>query len=85
MEQVDEGIKFVDGQTGKEGKEYIIDVEELDKATGVGVVVTFEEIQAAVKQAFDSKMDEIMTKKYDFNFGPFLTSIREKVKWADGA
>lgn len=61
MEQLDEGIKFIDAETASKGKEYELDVKALDEVTGVGVVVTLEQIQATVKAAFDANKDAIMT------------------------
>ena len=84
MEQLDEGFKFIDTMQQTHGKEYQIVQEDMDKATGVGVVVTAEEITQVIESAFSASMDAIMEQKYDFNFGPFLTEIRTKLKWADG-
>ena len=41
-DQLDEGIKWLDGKLAKEGKTYEIDQAEMDQETGVGVVVTEE-------------------------------------------
>lgn len=42
MAQLDEGIKFLDSKLASIGKNYEINTEELETATGVGVVITEE-------------------------------------------
>ena len=84
MEQIDEGFKFLDAELASKGVGYTLDIAGLDAATGVGVVITNEEIDAAVNAAFDANMTEIMAQKYDFNFGPFLTKLRKQLMWGDG-
>ena len=60
MEQIDEGFKFLDGELASHGVGYTVDIAGLDAATGVGVVVTNEEIDAAVNASFDAHMADIM-------------------------
>lgn len=42
--QVDEAIKWIDGQLRTNGTEYEIDMAAFKEATGAGVVVTEEQI-----------------------------------------
>jgi hypothetical protein len=40
--------------------------EEFEKASGVGIVVTDEEIQSHVNKLFEDNKEEIMAKGYDY-------------------
>ncbi|ORX81559.1 glutaminyl-tRNA synthetase [Anaeromyces robustus] len=59
-----------------------IDEAKFNEECGVGVVVTPEEIQAAVKSLLDSKKDELIEKRYTF-VGPLLANLRQQLKWAN--
>ena len=56
----------------------------MDVETGVGVVVTEEQIQAAVDALFTEEAAAIEEQKHDFNFGLLLTKVAKSLKWADG-
>jgi len=65
---------------------YVADVDEIDEAKfneecGVGVVVTQEEVQAAVKSLLESRKDELVEKRYTL-VGPLLANLRQQLKWA---
>lgn len=62
----------------------MLDLAELDAETGVGVVITEEQIQAAIDAVFAEKAAEIEEQKHDFNFGLLLTQVNKTLKWADG-
>ena len=55
--QLDEGIKWLDEKLRANGAEYKIDQAEFDAATGVGVVVTKEMIEATVDTLFAEHAD----------------------------
>jgi hypothetical protein len=58
--QIDAGVEFVTKKTQSVGKDYRITEQELpvfEAETGVGVVVTPEQIEALVEQAFKEKAD----------------------------
>lgn len=57
---------------------------ELDTETGVGVVVTDEQIQTTVDALFTENAAAIEEQKHDFNFGLLLTQVNKQLKWADG-
>jgi len=42
--QLDEGVKWVENMSRKEGKDWTFTDEELNEVTGVGIVVTQEQI-----------------------------------------
>lgn len=57
---------------------------EFEKACGVGVVVTPQQIQETVKFQIDSRREEIISKRYRFNTGQLMQEVRNTLKWADG-
>jgi len=66
---------------------YVANVDEIDEAKfneecGVGVVVSQEEIQAAIKALLDSRKDELIEKRYTL-VGQLLGSLRGQLKWAN--
>jgi glutaminyl-tRNA synthetase len=88
IQQIDAGVDFITEKNQKVGKDYRVTDSELasfEAFTGVGVVVTPEQIDQFVGQAFKDKADQIEAKKHDFNFSGLMTAIRDQHKWADGA
>jgi glutaminyl-tRNA synthetase len=61
-----------------------INVEEFDKETGVGVVVTEEELKKCVDSLFEKFKGEIEAEKWHFNFSALIHRVRDEYKWADG-
>ncbi|KAG1049369.1 hypothetical protein G6F43_008301 [Rhizopus delemar] len=59
--------------------------EEFDAATGVGVVVSPEEIKAAVSEYIESNKENIVNNRYK-TLGPTLANTRRmpSLRWADG-
>ena len=51
-DQIAEAVKFVDGKLKSVGKDYELDIAELDTETGVGVVISEEQIQETVDALF---------------------------------
>ena len=84
-QQLDEGIKWLDLNLKKHGEGYKIDDAEFAEATGVGVVVTQEEVDAAVNAEFDANAAALKEEGHDFDFSKILRKLREEMKWADGA
>ncbi|KAH8330766.1 hypothetical protein KR067_007304 [Drosophila pandora] len=61
-----------------------IDLQELDKECGVGVVVTSEEIERAVQSKIKASYKEILLQqRYHFNSFKILQDVRSELKWAD--
>lgn len=78
--QVDAGVEFATTKVQKVGKDYrITDAEmpEFEAETGVGVVVTQEQIDTLVDKAFKERAAQIEAEKHDFNFSKLLTAIRD--------
>lgn len=61
-----------------------VDGPEFAKATGLGVVVTAEEVAAAVAAEISVKKDEILEKRYKFNAGFLMMALKKTLPWADG-
>lgn len=61
-----------------------IDASEFEKSCGVGVVVTPDEIEDTVEAVIACHKDELIKKRYRFNIGMLLATVRKKLKFADG-
>ena len=61
-----------------------INVADLEKYCGVGIVVTPEEIDKAVEEVLTKNKAEIVEQRYRFNVGKILQDVRGKLLWADG-
>lgn len=60
--QLDEGIKWLETQVKKHGGDsYQLDQAEFEAASGVGVVITEQMIEAAVQKLFEENKDAIAT------------------------
>ncbi|XP_058057261.1 probable glutamine--tRNA ligase [Anopheles bellator] len=60
------------------------DEAAFDKACGVGVVVTPEEVEWAVEKTVAKHREDILQHRYGFNVGKLLTEIRSLLPWVDG-
>lgn len=71
-------IKFVqDNSTGN------INRAEFEKQCGVGVVVTQDEVEAAVAQVMKKHKDAIIKQRYQYNTGPLMGQVRASLPWAE--
>lgn len=61
-----------------------INVADLEKHCGVGVVVTPEEINKTVKIVMNKYKAELTEQRYRFNVGKILQDVRSQLPWADG-
>lgn len=61
-----------------------INVADLEKHCGVGVVVTPEEIDKVVEETLSKNKSELVEQRYRFNVGKILQDVRSKLPWADG-
>lgn len=61
-----------------------INVAELEKHCGVGIVVTPEEIDKAVEAVLSKNKSELIEQRYRFNVGKILQDVRSTLPWADG-
>lgn len=61
-----------------------INVTEFEAETGVGVVVTPEQIEDTVESIINENKKELLAKRYRFSVGILLNQARKKLKFADG-
>ncbi|KAK6048366.1 glutamine--tRNA ligase, non-specific RNA binding region part 2, partial [Cooperia oncophora] len=61
-----------------------VDIAALEKACGVGVNVTVDEIEDAVSGVIEKYKKQLVTERYAFNVGKLLGEIRSLLPWADG-
>jgi len=61
-----------------------IDILEFEKACGVGVIVTIEEIRQIIDLIISQNKNELLEKRYRFNVGGLLQEVRKQLPWADG-
>ncbi|XP_049865211.1 probable glutamine--tRNA ligase isoform X2 [Pectinophora gossypiella] len=61
-----------------------VDVGAFEKACGVGVVVTPEQVEQAVEKHMSKYKDELLEKRYRFNAGIIMQAVRADLPWADG-
>ncbi|XP_055630754.1 probable glutamine--tRNA ligase isoform X2 [Toxorhynchites rutilus septentrionalis] len=61
-----------------------INIVEFEKACGIGIVVTPEEIDRVVETVINRNKEAITTQRYRFNVGKLLAEIRSILPWADG-
>ena len=60
-----------------------LNVEEFEKASGVGVVVSESEILEEVNKLLEEKSSELEEKRYKVNLGGYLNILRGRLKFAD--
>lgn len=61
-----------------------VNLDELNAACGVGVVVTADDIEDNVSKVLDRHKAELVEKRYRINTGQLMTEVRQVLKWADG-
>lgn len=62
----------------------VVDVPALEKACGVGVVVTPEEIDRSVEGVVGKHKQDLVAQRYRFPIGKILAEVRALLPWADG-
>lgn len=61
-----------------------IDLQELEKSCGVGIIVTLQEIKQTVQSIISQNKNELVEKRYKFNIGGLMQEVRKQLPWADG-
>eukprot|EP00743_Colponemidia_sp_Colp-15_P001026 GILK01001132.1.p1 GENE.GILK01001132.1~~GILK01001132.1.p1 ORF type:complete len:787 (+),score=153.39 GILK01001132.1:47-2407(+) len=61
-----------------------LEVSSFEHATGVGVVVTPDEIREVADALLEARRTQLMEERYMFSTGELLRALREKLPWADG-
>ncbi|VDO46932.1 unnamed protein product, partial [Heligmosomoides polygyrus] len=62
-----------------------VELSALEKACGVGVVVTADEIEDTVSVIMEKHKEQLLAERYTFNLGKLLGEARSLLPWADGA
>ncbi|GFR51525.1 hypothetical protein Agub_g13941 [Astrephomene gubernaculifera] len=62
-----------------------VDKKALEEAAGVGVVVTPDQIKAAVAEEVEGSKEKLLAERYRVNMNVLLGAVTRKLKWADGA
>ncbi|KAL3851861.1 hypothetical protein ACJMK2_015562 [Sinanodonta woodiana] len=61
-----------------------VDKKAFEEASGIGVVITPEQVEEAVEQVLSKYKEDLLEKRYNFSMGVILGEARSKLKWADG-
>ncbi|KAJ8727013.1 hypothetical protein PYW08_015410 [Mythimna loreyi] len=61
-----------------------VDTDAFEKACGVGVIVTPEQVEQAVEKHMAQYKAELLEKRYRFNAGNIMQAVRADLPWADG-
>ncbi|WKY06374.1 hypothetical protein Q1695_006514 [Nippostrongylus brasiliensis] len=62
-----------------------VEVSAFEKACGVGVVVTPDQIEDTVSEVIEKYRKQLVAERYSFNVGKLLGDVRSVLPWADGA
>ena len=73
-----------DGRDGGEGAGAGLDLEALERACGVGVSVTPEQVERAVEAAVRRARPQLEERRYRFPTGQIMSEVRRALPWADG-
>uniref|UniRef100_A0A1B0CZE9 glutamine--tRNA ligase n=1 Tax=Phlebotomus papatasi TaxID=29031 RepID=A0A1B0CZE9_PHLPP len=65
-------------------KDSSVNLQDFEKACGVGIVVTPEEIDRAVEGVIGKNREVILQQRYRFNIGKIMQEVRTALPWADG-
>lgn len=68
----------------EQGSSSVPDQDEFNKAAGVGVVVTEDDMKVAVDNALTEVHDELVEKRYRYNTGMLQRKIMDQLRFADG-
>ncbi|KAL4708789.1 hypothetical protein ACJJTC_011753 [Scirpophaga incertulas] len=61
-----------------------VNIAAFEKACGVGIVVTPEQVEQAVEIHMSKHKSELLEKRYRFNSGIIMQNVRADLPWADG-
>ncbi|XP_063379722.1 probable glutamine--tRNA ligase isoform X1 [Cydia fagiglandana] len=78
--RVDAALEYLLSHVG----EASIDNAAFEKACGVGVMVTPEQVEQAVEKHMAKYKEELIQKRYRFNSGIVMQAVRADLPWADG-
>ncbi|XP_071900309.1 glutamine--tRNA ligase [Anas platyrhynchos] len=61
-----------------------LDAADFERACGVGVRVSPEQIEEAVEAVISRHREELLAERYRFNMGLLMGEARSRLQWADG-
>ena len=61
-----------------------VDEEKLKKESGIGVVISPEEVEDMIESIIEENKESILKERYRFNTGKLLAQARKSLKFADG-
>ena len=63
-----------------------MDEAEFARAAGVGVQVSVDEVEGAVRDTLAEHADSLLRERYAYNLGALLAAVKARgnLKWADG-
>lgn len=61
-----------------------IDIKKFEANSGVGIIITPEQIEKAVEDVIAKYKDEIIEKRYRFNTGLLMNEAKKSLKFAEG-
>lgn len=59
-------------------------LDEFEKACGVGIKITPEQIEKCVEKHITAVRNELIEKRYKYNSGLIMQNVRADLPWADG-
>lgn len=76
--RVDKALEFI--------LSHITNIKDSDfeKFCGVGIIVSPEDIERVVENHLGSVKNELLEKRYRYNFGLIMQNVRADLEWADG-
>ena len=84
--QLEAAFEYLKGLPVKAGSEVakLDDEAKFIETTGIGIVITPEQVKAAVAAALEAKKDQVAAQRYRVLF-VIMAEVRESLKWADGS
>lgn len=61
-----------------------VDLKALEESSGIGVVVTPEQIERTIEGIIAENKTKLLEQRYDFPIGTLLGEARKRLPWADG-
>ena len=82
-QQLEEGIRFLTELVRSKGVEAHIDEEVFKRESGIGIVISDEEIASFVGRLYEENMATIKEQGHSFDFTKLIYKARDEMKWAD--
>jgi len=80
---MDEAIIYMKAQAEKDGDKHKINDADFDKESGVGIVVTEDDMRKLIDDEFEVHVAEIKELEWMFPWKKLVAGIEARNKWAD--